>query len=95
MLPSEVVGAKGKLQTSCYLKIEEQSPMQWNFHKNLNSNITKGQKRTWEEFIRWLRLQPIETRWDFKTEWRWKMAVDRQVMSVTEGQNITCYKRKS
>ena len=62
LLPCEVVGAKGKLQTSCYLKIEEQSPMQWNFHKNLNSNITKGQKRTWEEFIRWLRLQPIETR---------------------------------
>ena len=46
LLPCEVVGAKGKLQTSCYLKIEEQSSMQWNFHKNLNSNITKGQKRT-------------------------------------------------
>jgi len=71
LLPCELVGTKGKLQTECYQDINALSPIRWPMSKNLNAEITRGQKRIWENFIGWLRLREINTEWDFNREWRW------------------------
>ena len=92
-LPCELVGANGKQQTSCYSIITEQSPIQWDFNKVLQSEVTKGQRKTWEDFIRWLRTKSIETEWDFEAKWRWEISADREVMSIQTGQEVQTYKR--
>ena len=91
----ELVGATGKQQTSCYSIIIEQSPIQWDFNKILQSKVIKGQQKTWEEFIRWLRTKPIETIWDFEVKWRWEISADREVLSIRTGQEVQTYKRKN
>ena len=68
LLPCEVVRSTGKMQTSCYRNIFEMSPINWKLDKTLNKQITRGQKTIWENFLKWLRTQEVNTIWDFDTE---------------------------
>lgn len=95
LIPCELVGAKGRTQTNCYREINEMSPIKWPFNKTLNDRITSGQKKIWEKFIKWLRLQTINTEWDFKVEWRWTINEERSVVKVETDEEIKWYKREN
>jgi len=43
--------------------------------------------------MRWLKTQNIETKWDFKAEWRWKMSDDELIVIIKEGEEEHKYKR--
>ena len=70
LLPCEVVGAGGKMQTEYYRNINELSPMKWKFNKITSALVTKRQQKIWDEFLKWLRVQNVETYWDFIVEQR-------------------------
>ena len=57
------------MQTSYYINIQEKSPIKQNFNKTMDATITRGQKKTWGDFLKWIRLKSIEIKWDFKVEW--------------------------
>ena len=93
LLPCEVVGAKGKINTECYNNINEKSPIQWNFKKIMTTPISRYQENTWKEFMRQLRTQNVETKWDFKAEWQWKISDDELIVIIKEGEEEHKYKR--
>ena len=68
LLPCKVVGAKGKMQTSCYRDINEKSLIKQSLNKNIDTNITRRQKKTQKEFLKQIRLKSIETKQDLKAE---------------------------
>ena len=70
LLPCEVVGAKEQMITESYKNINEMSPIQWNFEKIIEEPINKYQERVWNEFLKWMRRQNVETIWDFNVDWR-------------------------
>jgi len=80
LLPFELVGFKGKRQTSCYRNILESSPIKWMMCKNINEGISICQKRLWEEFLAWLRTKTVETIIDFERQWKWTCSEDESVI---------------
>ena len=49
----------------------------------------------WEDFLKQIRLKSIETKWDFKVEWHWKMSVDKEVMSIEFENETKTFRRKN
>jgi len=93
LLPCEVVGSAGKMQTSYYRNIFEMSLINWKFDKILNEQITRGQKTIWEKFLKWLRVQEVNTIWDFDAEWHWKISSDREIVQIEQENEKKTYKR--
>ena len=46
----------------CYRDINKVSLIYQDFEKILEAPITKGQKKVWNDFIKWLRNQTVETK---------------------------------
>ena len=56
------------MQTTCYWNAEEEILMKQNFEKIVDAPMTRKQKRTKQKFMKWIRLQPVETTQDFQVE---------------------------
>ena len=81
------------MQTECYRNINELSLIHQDFEKILEAPITKGQKKVWNNFIQWLRNQIVETKWDFKAKWRWRITEDQSVVCIKSKGEEKTYKR--
>ena len=43
--------------------------------------------------MQWLRLQEVNTIWDFDAEWRWKISSDREIVQIEQENKHKTYKR--
>ena len=93
LLPCEVVGARGRLRTECFNDIEQPSPINWEFEKIISALINHAQKTIWNDFIKWMRLQQVETKWDFVAKWKWRITRDESIVVIDDGKCKTTYRR--
>jgi len=93
LLPCEVVGARGRLRTECFNDIEQPSPINWEFEKITSAPINRVQKTIWNDFIKWMRLQQVETKWDFVAKWKWRITRDESIVVIDDGECKTTYRR--
>ena len=68
------------------------SPINWDFEKTLDTQITREQKRIWEEFLNWLRMKVIETKWDFKADWHWRISSNKDVVRIDSNNKSVTFK---
>ena len=98
-LPFELVGTEGRAQTECYLNIDSSSQIMWGFLEGIQGNITRYQKRIWEEFIRWISYQNVRTVMDIKPDkWCWMISDCEDYVKMTgndKNMNVQWLKRKS
>ena len=55
--------------------------------------MTRSQKTIWETFLRWLSTRRVNTKWDFEADWRWKISVNKEIVSIENRGETKTYKR--
>ena len=76
MLPYELIGENGRQLTKCRRITEERSSSLWKRVAIASTKSSKGSKKVWEDFTRWLRAQNVKTIKDFQAECEWKWLVN-------------------
>ena len=76
MLPYELIGENGNQLTTCGRITEERSSLLWKRVAIASKKPSKGSKKAWEDFNRWLRAQNVKTIKDFKAECDWKWLIN-------------------
>ena len=76
MLPYDLFGENGNQLTTCGRITEERSSLLWKRVAIASKKPSKGSKKAWEDFTRWLRAQNVKTIKDFKAECDWKWLIN-------------------